>query len=144
VNLSSLPTLPHNDIVALLTLGTTAGETLDAQALTAAEAASFLTGRLQDELETEVGQLLGFDQFSIDPAYSPATQTTVPRVTVGKAITRSLFARYSAAIGGETEQTLEAQYSLTPRVSLLGTWTDRGTQAQGSLGGEIRWRFSFR
>ncbi|MEW6486680.1 MAG: translocation/assembly module TamB domain-containing protein [Thermodesulfobacteriota bacterium] len=144
VNLSSLPTLPHNDIVALLTLGTTAGEMQDAQALTAAEAASFFTGRLQDELETEVGELLGFDQFSIDPAYSPATQTTVPRVTVGKAITRSLFARYSAAIGGETEQTLEAQYSLTPRVSLLGTWTDRGAQAQGSLGGEIRWRFPFR
>lgn len=144
VNLASLPTLAHNDIVALLTLGTTAGEMQDAQALTATEAASFFTGRLQDELETEVGELLGFDQFSIDPAYSPATQTTVPRVTVGKAITRSLFARYSAAIGGETEQTLEAQYSLTPRISLLGTWTDRGAQAQGSLGGEIRWRFSFR
>ncbi|MFU8856791.1 MAG: translocation/assembly module TamB domain-containing protein, partial [Deferrisomatales bacterium] len=144
VTLASLPPLPHNDIVALLTVGTTAGEMQDAQALTAAEAASFLTGRLQDELESEVGEILGFDQFQIDPVYSPATQTTVPRVTVGKAISRSLFARYSAAFGGEAEQDFEVQYSLTRRLSLLGTWNDRGAEAQGSFGGELRVRFPFR
>jgi len=40
------------------------------------------------------------------------------------------------------------QYNLAPRVSLLGTWTDRPATAQagerGSLGGEIRFRFPFR
>lgn len=144
VALASMPPMPQNDIVALLTLGSTAGEMQDAQSLTAAEAASFLTGRFQDELEGEVGELLGFDQFQIDPAYSPSSQTTVPRVTVGKAVTRSLYARYSAAIGGETEQDFEVQYSITPRFSLLGTWNDRGSQSQGSLGGEARVRFTFR
>ncbi|MBE0618153.1 MAG: translocation/assembly module TamB, partial [Proteobacteria bacterium] len=144
VTMASSPPLPQNDIVALLTLGTTAEEAAAAQGVTAAEAASFVTGGLQDEVEGGVGDLLGFDQFHIDPAYSPATQTTMPRVTVGKAITRALFARYSAAMGGETEQDLEVQYTLTPRIQLLGTWTDRGSQAQGSLGGEVRFRFGFR
>ena len=142
--MASLPPLPQNDIVALLTLGMTSEELSGTQGVTAAEAASFITGGLQEEVEGGVGELLGFDQFHIDPAYSPATQTTVPRVTVGKAITRAMFARYSAAMGGETEQDLEVQYTLNPRVLLLGTWTDRGSQAEGSLGGEVRFRFSFR
>ncbi|MHB8764727.1 MAG: translocation/assembly module TamB domain-containing protein, partial [Deferrisomatales bacterium] len=143
VALASSPPMPQTDLVALLTLGTTADEA-GGQGVTAAEAASYLTGRLQDELESGVGGFLGLDQFHIDPAYSPSAQTTVPRVTVGKAITRALYARYSAAISGEAEQDLEVQYTLTPRLSLLGTWADQGTETRGSLGGEVRVRFTFR
>ncbi|HSH71156.1 MAG TPA: translocation/assembly module TamB domain-containing protein, partial [Deferrisomatales bacterium] len=86
----------------------------------------------------------GVDLFHIDPSYSPATQTTVPRVTLGKAITEELYARYSAAVGDDTQQNLELQYTLGPRISLLGTWVDRGNQERGSLGGEVRFRFPFR
>ncbi len=144
VTLASSPPMPQTDLVALLTVGSTPEEMAGAQAVTAAEAASLVTGRLQDELESGVGAILGFDQFHIDPAYSPSAQTTVPRITVGKAVTRSLYARYSAALGGEGEQDLEVQYAVTPRLSLLGTWTDRGPESRGSLGGEVRVRFSFR
>lgn len=148
VLLSSLPPLPENDIVALLSLGATTGELPDAEALTAVQAASYATGGLQDDLEEGVGEFLGIDQLSVDPSYSAATQTTLTRITVGKAITRSLFARYSAAMGGVAEQDLEVQYNLAPRISLLGTWTDRAATTRssetGSLGGEIRFRFPFR
>ena len=91
-----------------------------------------------------MSDLLGFDQFQVDPAFSTSNQTTVPRVTVGKAITRALFARYSTAIGGEVEQDLEVQYTLSPAIQLLGTWADKGAQSKGSVGGKVRFRFTFR
>jgi hypothetical protein len=144
VGLASTPPVSQTDIVALLTYGSTVEEMEGGQGVGTAEAASLLTGRFQDELESGVGVVLGLDEFNIDPAYSPSAQTTVPRVTVGKTVTPSLRARYSAAIGVETEQELEVQYKLTPRVSVLGTWTDQGSESKGSLGGEVRLRFTFR
>ncbi|WP_169709412.1 translocation/assembly module TamB domain-containing protein [Deferrisoma camini] len=144
VFLSSSPPLDRTDIVSLLTLGATSDTLAGGQGVSAAEAASFLTGKVQDTLESGVGEILGFDQFHIDPAYSPAAQSTVPRITIGKAITRDLYARYAATIGAETSQDLEVQYRLSPHVSVLGTWSDRGSETSGSLGGEVRFRFSFR
>jgi hypothetical protein len=144
VLLSSSPPLPQTDLVALLTLGTTSDQVQSTDAVTKAEAASFLTGRLQDLLESQVGDLLGFDQFAIDTSYSPITQTSVPRVTVGKTITQSLFAKYSAAVGQEAAQDVELQYTLSPRVQLLGSWSDQGSAAKGSLGGLVRLRYTFR
>ncbi|RMG84142.1 MAG: translocation/assembly module TamB, partial [Candidatus Dadabacteria bacterium] len=144
VLLSSTPPLDHTDIVSLLTLGATSENLAGGQGVSAAEAASFLTGKVQDTLESGVGELLGFDQFHIDPAYSPAAQSTVPRVTIGKAVTRDLYARYAATVGAEAAQDLEVQYRFTPHISLLGTWSDRGAESSGSLGGEVRFRFTFR
>ncbi|WP_461395660.1 translocation/assembly module TamB domain-containing protein, partial [Deferrisoma sp.] len=144
VLLSSSPPLEYTDIVSLLTLGATSENLAGGQGVSAAEAASFLTGKVQDTLESGVGELLGVDQFHIDPAYSPAAQSTVPRVTIGKAITRDLYARYAATVGAEAAQDLEVQYRLSPHVSLLGTWSDRGAESSGSLGGEVRFRFTFR
>ncbi len=144
VLLSSNPPLSRTDILALLALGTTTDELVGGQRVAATAAASLITGQVQDVLESGVGDLLGLDQFYIDPAYSPTAQSTVPRVTIGKAITRQIRARYSATIGGEVEQDLELRYTLTPHVSLLGTWSDQGTETRGSLGGEVRFRFTFR
>jgi hypothetical protein len=48
------------------------------------------------------------------------------------------------AVGSDTEQDAEIQYSLTRRFSVLGTWSDRAQDEQGSLGGEVRVRFTFR
>ncbi len=143
VLLSSSPPLPRTDIVALLTLGTTS-EDVGGEGVAAAAAADLLTGQVQEVLETGVGGVFRLDEFQIDPAYSPSAQTTVPRITVGKAITRNLYARYAATVGGETLQDMELRYSLTPNVSVLGTWTDRGSESRGSVGGEVRFRFSFR
>ncbi len=144
VLLSSTPPLSRTDILALLALGTTTDELVGGQRVAATAAASLITGQVQDVLESGVGDLLGLDQFYIDPAYSPTAQSTVPRVTIGKAITRQIRARYSATIGGEVEQDLELRYTLSPHVSLLGTWSDQGTETRGSLGGEVRFRFTFR
>ncbi|MBI5440111.1 MAG: translocation/assembly module TamB domain-containing protein [Deltaproteobacteria bacterium] len=159
VSMASVPPLPQTELLALLTVGPAPPETISAanivsgaplresvtaQAITTAEATSFLTGRIQDVLESEVTDILGFEQFHIDPAYSAATQTSVPKVTVGKTITRALFARYSASLGLQPEQDLELQYTLSPVVQVLGTWSDKSTQTKGSLGGEVRFRFTFR
>jgi translocation and assembly module TamB len=144
VTTSSIPPLSQTDTLALLVYGSTADEMGGGGGVSAAEGASFLTGKLQDQLETGVGTYLGIDEFQIDPAYSPSAQTTVPRVTVGKTVTKNLRARYSAAISGETEQDLEVQYKWNPHVSVLGSWSDKGSESKGSVGGEVRVRFTFR
>jgi hypothetical protein len=143
VSLSSVPYLGHTDIAALLTMGMTSQEVQDSNNMGGAQAAAILGEGLQEEFSA-VGRVFGVDTFYIDSSYSSATQTTVPRVTIGKGITEELYARYSAAVGAETAQDVELEYTLTPRISLLGTWIDRETQDRGSLGGELRFRFPFR
>ena len=76
-------------LVALLALGTTSENLGEAGDVTAMEATSFLTGQIQDELEYQMNRVLGFDQFHINPSYSETLQTTVPRVTVGRALSDS-------------------------------------------------------
>ncbi|GAB4264898.1 MAG: hypothetical protein Kow0092_16820 [Deferrisomatales bacterium] len=144
VGLASVPPLPPGDIAALLTLGTTPEGMEKGESVTAAQAASFLTGGLQDQLESSFGEMLGIDMLEIDPAYSPAAQSTVPRVTLGKNLTRSLQTRYSVSVGGQVEQDAQLRYRVSPNLDLLGTWNDRGSETRGSLGGELRLRFTFR
>jgi translocation and assembly module TamB len=143
VGLTSVPYLTHTDIAALLTMGMTSQEMEGSGNAAGVGSASILSEGFQEEF-TAVGEVFGVDLFHIDPSYSPATQTTVPRVTLGKAITEQLSARYSVAVGADTQQNVELQYTLNPRVSLLGTWIDRDNQERGSLGGEVRFRFPFR
>jgi translocation and assembly module TamB len=143
VELSSVPPLQRQDIIALLALGTTS-ENVSTGDVTAFEATSFLTGGIQDELESQANELLGVDQFHIDPAYSQALQTTVPRVTVGKALGESLYARYGVLMGAQPEQGVSLEYTVKSGVLLLGSWSDQGKESQGSFGGEIRFRVTFR
>jgi autotransporter translocation and assembly factor TamB len=147
VELSSVPPLQRTDIVALLALGTTT-EHLEtgqgASGVTAFEATSFLTGGIQDEIEGQMHSVLGFDQFHVDPSYSEARQTTEPRVTVGKAVSDSLYARYGVVLGTQTEQDMSLEYLVTPGMLLLGTWSDQGSETKGSFGGKVRFRFTFR
>lgn len=144
VELSSVPPLSRTDIIALLALGTTTEHLENSEAVTAFEATSLLTGSLQDELEGQAYNVFGIDQFNINPSYSEQRQTTVPRITVGKAINDSLFARYGAELGSGAEQEVALEYALRPGVTFLGSWADQGSEAKGSFGAELRFRFTFR
>lgn len=143
VELSSVPPLQRQDIIALLALGTTS-ENVSTGDVTAFEAGSFLTGGIQDELENQANEVLGVDQFHIDPAFSQTMQTTVPRVTVGKALGESLYARYGVLMGTQSEQEMSLEYTVKSGVLVSGSWSDQGKESQGSFGGEIRFRITFR
>lgn len=144
VDLSSLPPLPRTDIVALLALGTTSEHLEKSEAVTAFEATNILTGSLQDELEGQAYDVFGIDQFQVNPSYSKQAQSTVPRITVGKSVANSIFARYSADIGSGQGQEVSLEYALKPGIVFLGSWYDEGTTESGSFGAELRFRYTFR
>ena len=50
----------------------------------AAEATSFLTGKLQDVAEDRLKTITGVDRLQIDPSVSTTTGTVSPRVTLSK------------------------------------------------------------
>lgn len=144
VDMSSLPPLPRTDIVALLALGTTTEHLEKSEAVTALEATNILTGSLQDELEGQAYNIFGIDQFQVNPSYSQQAQASVPRITVGKSVSDSVFVKYSADIGSGQSQEVSLEYALKPGVVFLGSWNDEGTTESGSFGGQLRFRYSFR
>ncbi len=144
VELSSSPVLSRTDIVSLLALGTTTENLKSGEGVGAFEATNYLTGGIQDELEGQLHTFLGFDQLHINPSYSESRQTTVPRVTVGKAISDSTYARYGAEIGSKAEQEVSLEYTFVPGVMFLGSWTDDGSESRGSFGAELRFRVTYR
>jgi translocation and assembly module TamB len=137
LTLTSDPSLDEVEILTLLAFGEF-GENLSGLegGIGAAEATSFLTGRVQDVLEERVTDIAGLDRFQIDPYVSRSTGTVTPRITVSKKLMREkLFVTYATT--GE-EQELNLEYLLGNNVSLLG-----GQNELGSIGGDIKFRFRF-
>jgi len=140
LTLRSDPPLAEVEILGLLTVGDF-GEDLHGLegSITAAEAASFLTGKYQDVIEERLKDITGLDRVQIDPYVSKSTGAVVPRVTVAKKLLgEKLFVTYSSTVGTSEEQVLNLEYILSGNVSLVGVRDERG-----SLGGDIKFRFRF-
>ncbi len=140
LTLRSDPPLAEVEILGLLTVGDF-GEDLHGLegSITAAEAASFLTGKYQDVIEERLKDITGLDRVQIDPYVSKSTGAVVPRLTVAKKLLgEKLFVTYSSTVGTSEEQVLNLEYILSGNVSLVGVRDERG-----SLGGDIKFRFRF-
>lgn len=138
--LSSEPPLDEVEILSLLTVGEF-GESLNGleRGIGAAEATSFLTGKFQDVMEERLTDITGLTRFQIDPAVS-TTGAVTPRITVSKRLLGDrMFVTYSTAVGSVEQQELKLEYLLNDNVSLLGVRDE-----QGSLGGDIKFRFRFK
>ncbi len=156
LSLSSDPFLAETDIFSLLTVGQIGKNLRGLEGgIGAGEATSFLTGKMQDVFEERLRTITGLDRLSIEPSVSlkssesaltttsaltSTTGTVSPRVTVSKRLLGDkLYVTYSAATGSGEEQVVKLEYLLGPNVSLVG---DR--DELGSLGGDIKFRFSFK
>ena len=139
--LSSDPHLEETDIFALLTVGQTGKNIKGSIAgIGAGEAASFLTGKIQDVLEERAKTITGFDRIQIDPTISKTTSTVSPRLTVSKKLMGDkLFVTYSAAITTGEEQVWKLEYMIDRQISLVGLRDERG-----GLGGDVKFRFEFK
>ncbi len=141
LSLSSDPPLSETDLIALLTVGqpTKGLKGLEA-GVGAGEAASFLTGKLQDILEERFRNIAGLDRFQVDPYVTGSSSAGGPRLTVGKSlIDGRLYMTYSATIGTSEEQVIRLEYILGRNVSLVGVRDE-----QGQVGGDLKFRFEFR
>lgn len=141
LSLSSDPPLDEVQILGLLTVGEF-GQGLSGMesGIGAAEATSFLTGKIQDVFEERFRDITGLDRFQIDPYVSETTGEITPRITVSKRLLgEKLYVTYSSAMGDTVEDELKLEYLLGDNVSLLG-----GQDTTGGIGGDLKFRFRFK
>lgn len=141
LSLTSDPYLVETDIFALLTLGQTGKQLKGMEAgIGAGEAASFLTGKIQDILEERAKTITGFDRIQIDPTISKTTSTVSPRLTLSKKLMGDkLFVTYSASITTGEEQVWRLEYMIDRHRSIIGVRDERG-----GLGADVKFRFEFK
>lgn len=140
VTLISDPPLIDTDILSMLALGKRGSELKGKETgVGVGEAASFATGQFQDIFERRARGLTGLDRFQIDP-YVGRSDTSVPRVTVGKELVQNkLYLTYSSNVGATTpEQIFRIEYLLDKHFSLVGERNDLG-----NTGADIKYRFEF-
>jgi len=141
VLLSSSPSLEEGDILSLLTVGEVSKNLKGLEGgIGAAEATSFLTGKLQDVAEERLKTITGVDRLQIDPSVSRTTGTVSPRVTLSKRLIGDrLYATYSASADVKDGQIIKLEYLLSNTTSLIGV-----RDAQGGIGADIKFRFEFK
>jgi translocation and assembly module TamB len=140
LTLISDPPLVDTDILSMLALGKRGSELIGKETgVGVGEAASFATGQFQDIFEQRARGLTGLDRFQIDP-YVGKSDTSVPRVTVGKELVQNkLYVTYSSNVGATTpEQIFRIEYLLDKHFSLVGERNDLG-----NTGADIKYRFEF-
>ena len=145
VTFVSEPSLVDSDILALLTLGKTGAELKGKETgVGVGEATSFATGQVQDVIERNAKRLIGLDRFQVDP-YVNKSDTSVPRVTVGKELVQNKLAvTYSSNVGASApEQNFRIEYLLDRHFSLVGEGVE--TESNGTnIGADIKYRFEFK
>lgn len=141
LSLISDPPLSETDILALLTTGRTAEELAGAeQVIGTTEAASFVTGQVQDIIEERVSEIMGFERFQIDPYYYSAKTSAGPRLTVSKHFwDDSLYATYSTNLATTEDQLILLEYILNKNISLVGERDE-----MGRYGADIKFRIEFK
>jgi autotransporter translocation and assembly factor TamB len=141
VTFISEPSLIDTDILSLLALGKTGSELKGKEeGVGVGEAASFATGKFQDVFEQRARSLTGLDRVQVDP-YVSTTDTSVPRITVGKELVQNkLYVTYSSNVGAAApEQKFRIEYLLNRHFSLVGEQDELGNN-----GADIKYRFEFK
>ncbi|MCX5717984.1 MAG: translocation/assembly module TamB domain-containing protein [Nitrospirae bacterium] len=141
LSLVSDPPLDETDILSLLTVGQIGKQLKGLEGgIGAGEAASFLTGKVQDVFEDRLKNIIGLDRVQVDPYVSKSTGTVGPRLTASKRLLGDkLFVTYTSAVGSTEERVLKLEYILDKNVSLIGVRDEKG-----SVGGDIKFRFEFK
>jgi translocation and assembly module TamB len=120
----SEPPLSEADIFALLALGRTQEEAQLYQEQEVQQGANpttsaLLGGALNATVSSRIGKLFGGGTVKIDPAFVGTLGNSTARITVQKQLSRQLSATYATNVNSTAQPLLQAQYDLTPNVSLV-------------------------
>ena len=120
----SEPPLSEADIFALLALGRTQEEAQLYQEQEVQQGANpttsaLLGGALNATVSNRIGKLFGGGTVKIDPAFVGTLGNSTARITVQKQLSRQLSATYATNVNSTAQPLLQAQYDLTPNVSLV-------------------------
>ena len=141
---SDEPGLSQNDVLSLVTLGRTTREQARDTGMGVGDVLSLLPSQYTGNVSQQVRTLFRVDRFEVDPAYVRNTGTIEPRVTIGKDITDRIRALASTSFGVDARNTMQLEYRITGRISLLGTWESASQSQAGAAGGDIKFRYEFR
>jgi len=136
------PNLSQNDVLSLITFGKTQAQLQkEGGGISAADALALLpTGAV----EQRVSRLVGVDRFEVTASQARETGVIEPRVAIGKDLTDRLRALVSTSFGVEARHTVQLEYRLTKRISLLGSWESQTESQAGAYGGDVKFRYEFR
>ncbi len=140
LTLFSDPPLSETDVLTLLTFGQFRKGTQGFESgLAASEAASILTGDIQESVGSKFRNITGFDRFQIEP-HITAGGSFSPKVTVGKRLIEDkLMVLYSTSVGTTDENIIKLQYNLRKNVSIIGSRNEIGSAGVG-----LKYRFEFK
>ena len=137
--------LTTNDVVTLLTVGKTMAQLQsEGGGVSAADLAQLAPMFYGSQVERGVKRYLPVDRFSLEPGFSRVTGDFEPRVTVGTEIARGLRGTLATTLAAQTQNRVQLEYQLTPRMLVVGSWESRTETTEGGFGGALKFRFRFR
>lgn len=130
------PPLPTDDIITLLALGQTTGESAAARSgATAssgsANASAILSEAVSSKVSGPLERLFGITRFRVDPGLtelgSTGSEQNAARVTVEQQIARNLTITYVSNVSSTQEQVIQVEYNVDRNVSIVGLRDQNGT-----------------
>jgi len=123
---SSSPSLPPEDVLALLAMGEAFKRTYSYDKSTQLSTASLLSFQLAEEAKKRAEKLFSIDRFRIDPFVMGSSAATTARLTVGKKISRNFFILYSTNLSTQKEELMRLEWELTNDLSIVGLRDEKG------------------
>jgi translocation and assembly module TamB len=135
VNYRSEPPLPKSDIIALLALGRTSGESeqlqqQSGQTMFTDEATNLIISQaINSTVSSRMQKLFGVSRIKIDPqGLTTETNPTArgPQITIEQEFANNLSLTYSTNVSQSAQQIIEGEYYFTRSVSVVGSRDQNG------------------
>ncbi|MBD3866666.1 MAG: outer membrane protein assembly factor BamA [Acidobacteria bacterium] len=122
-DLTSVPSLSQQDILALLTTGYTledmaAGPGSSGLDLTGDMAASYFASALTGLFENQLKKVFRLERVRINPYAASGSADPTTQLTLGKEVADNLFIIYSTELGGEERQIYKVDWQVTRKFNL--------------------------
>ena len=135
---TSSPPLPPEDVLALLATGESFKRTYISDVSSQLSSATLLAYQLSEQAQKRASKLFSLDRISIDPFIMGSTTELVPRLTLGKKISRNVFIYYSTNLTTQREEIVWMEWEMGRSFSLVANRDELGIL---SLDVKVRKRF---
>ncbi len=159
MNLTSSPSLPANEIISLLALGTTSQQLSNNVASTQQGNSASLSVASNLLKNAPIGRELK-DRFGVDLQFSSsfdnAASVALQKITVSGQVTKKLGWNYNRAIGKTSKDEAQLRYRLTDKFSLVGSYEGQQSETEAKtddneknenlnvFGLDLEYRFEFK
>jgi translocation and assembly module TamB len=134
ITLSSVPEVDQADIISLLVTGRTTDRLTSSEQNSASSVGAVAGNIVGRQLAGVASQTLGLDTMEVGAGDSPGST----RVSAGRYVTQDLFLAYESQLGAKSSTRISAELSLSRRLKLKVSGSDRGESAL-----DILWRLNY-